>query len=177
MTLSITVATPNYICQASDRRLVRLRADGAPETYTDQAGKELWLRLEDIRVLVTYHGIGEDATGTRTQAWLLEELKKADASRSPIGEVFSELAGQASLWVGNMYRKCPRSQRRLLRHTFLAVGWHASGTPALFQVSNFEHLETGEEAQDPWLEFKSESSILKPNTSRGVIIESCGLPK
>ena len=69
MTLSITVATPNYICQASDRRLVRLRADGAPETYTDQAGKELSLRLEDIRVLVTYHGIGEDFTGIRTQKW------------------------------------------------------------------------------------------------------------
>ena len=151
MTLNITATTLRYVCQVSDRRLCRIVRDGTTELYTDQANKSTILQCKDARMAVTYHGIGE-ARGIRTDAWLVDVLKKSSPVMNPIKKVLEEFREQSSEWMDNL-RHNSQGNDADYRHTFIFAGW-VLNNPIIFYVSNYENLKTREETSYPWLEFK-----------------------
>ena len=163
MTLNITVTTSKYVCQVSDRRLRRLRRDGRTELFTDQANKSTILRCRDAVVAVTYQGIGEDLSTTRTDVWLVGALQKSRPTDNSIKKVLEEFREQSSEWMNNL-RRCHRGADEALRHTFVFAGWVNQTCPTVFCVSNYENLKTHEEVSPPWPEFVATVSRPMPDS-------------
>ena len=75
VTLNISVASPTFACQVSDRRLTSM-PDG--NTYEDNRNKSTLVICQDARLLVTYHGIGtvKDERGrVHTDKWIVDQFR------------------------------------------------------------------------------------------------------
>ena len=153
MTLNLTASTLRYVCQVSDRRLIRVTQDGKTELYTDHANKSTLLSCNDASLTVSYNGIGEDLlSATRTDLWLVKALQKSNPAKNPIGKVLEEFKEQSSEWINNL-RRNTQSNDELYRHTFVFAGYVGVIVPVIFYVSNFEDLKTNQELLHPLPEF------------------------
>ena len=135
MTLNLSLVTPRYVIQVSDRRLSRLDASGKLVSYTDDLTKATVLVTCDTFSVVAYHGIGMDHTRLRTDDWLvgvLTELKPAD---KPLTEVLETLNGKASKWISDISSATGINLGEF-RHSFVLSGWQFDERSFTFLVSH-----------------------------------------
>ena len=139
MTLAITVATHNFIAQASDRRLTDSKTG---ELFTDHANKAVVLDCQDGILSFAYTGLGfigdiqADGFGQlRTDDWLAEVLSRNGAAGMRADEAITMLAEEAGQEVAKM--KLASSYKRT---SFYVAGWPkvAALVPGIWWISNFE---------------------------------------
>ena len=159
MTLNISLSTNRYVIQVSDRQLTEFDASG--HIKKTDANKATVLVCSDAFVVITYHGIGRDHTGTLTDDWLVETLNNLKPFNRPVKDVLENLRIEATKWIRTISGATHRPVETL-RHTFFVTGWHARSTPVVFLVSNFENLKTKERVDNAWSEFAGSFSKPKP---------------
>jgi hypothetical protein len=132
LTLNITLATTNYLIQASDRRMVSIPTAG---TVDDDANKGLLLQTADGLFAITFAGIGKfrDGAVQRIDMWLAEQMLKEGVPELPIRDGIDRLARAAT----GLFRKFLKTAEA--RHQFIVAGWENQGPtprPGLWMLSN-----------------------------------------
>lgn len=129
MTLNITLATPSYVIQASDRRMVSI-----PEgkVCDDEANKGLVIKADDGVFSITFAGIGR-IYGKRVDIWLAEKLLDEGVPELPISQGVQVISRLATDWFGTF----PKNLNK--RHSFIIAGWEKSGNDSsavAWRISN-----------------------------------------
>jgi hypothetical protein len=163
MSLNLSLITPRYVCQVSDRRLRRFNRDGTNELYTDQANKATVLGCRDAACAIAFHGIGAGLDGTPTDFWLKETLQKVNPSKHSIDDILEELSQKSSSWMMEIRTVHPTSA---LHHTFVLTGWVHARVPFIALVSNYQRLDSDTKAAKPWSEFIISARYLSHTSSR-----------
>lgn len=117
MTLNLTVITPGYITQASDRRMVALPTGSIVD---DEANKGVVLQTEDGIFTITFAGVGAfpaNRTLTRMDMWLAERLADEGGPELPVAETVELIRILATDLFGNF----PSDSD--VRHSFVIAGW------------------------------------------------------
>ncbi|MCA9421765.1 MAG: hypothetical protein KC592_12155 [Nitrospira sp.] len=161
MSLNLSLITPRYVCQLSDRRLRRFTSDGTTELDTDNSIKLTTFGCRNARVSIAFHGIGGHSNGTLTEHWLLETLQEFVKTNDSIETALKKLGQKTSLWIKGIRARNPSD----LRHSFVITGWTNTNIPFIFLLSNYQRLTSPEKASIPWPEFKSSQSYLGGNAS------------
>jgi len=143
MTLNLTLATPQYIIQTSDRRMISV-PDG--RILNDEANKGLVVKADDGIFSITFAGIGL-CNGKRMDMWLAEKLLDNGVPELPVHKGVEILANLATDW----FRTFPRMVDK--RHTFIIAGWEKQGNDSravIWRVENCLSKEGGalESAKD-----------------------------
>ena len=130
MTLVLSLATPRFALQVSDRRLTKTLSSGTSYVCDDDANK---LTLFQNRLVFGYTGIAEIGL-QRTDVWLANTL--AMVSTSPLPEVLAHLRDRAT----ELFRQLPGLAKDK-RHAFVGVGWMSKDgetlQPVICRVSNY----------------------------------------
>lgn len=131
MTLILSLATPAFAVQVSDR-LVTYVETGA--TKNSNANKMV---LFCNRVAFGYTGLAE-IEGVATDAWLLKVL--GEGAERDLGATLKHVADRADIAVGSLLRR--GAKRDHCRLAFVGVGWtrragDATFLPIICRVSNF----------------------------------------
>ena len=133
MTLNITLVTPQYIIQASDRRGVSWDGVNKGQPCDDEANKGLVLQADDGIFAITFTGIAS-CNGQRTDLRLAEGMLDEGVPELPVRQGINIIARLATKW----FRTFPTSLDK--RHTFVIGGWERSRTKpraALWTVTNY----------------------------------------
>lgn len=151
MTINITLATPNYIIQTSDRRMISI-PDG--NIYDDDANKGLVMKSDDGICSITFAGIGLH-NGKRVDIWLAEKLLDEGVPELPIHQGVEVIAKLATDWFSTFPQGIDK------RHIFIITGWELSkhdAIPVVWRVANCitEDGSTLESAGDAFDVLKSE---------------------
>lgn len=170
ISVNINVVNPRYVLQVSDRRLLRRTASGDWEFYADQANKMTVLRCEDAYLSIVYHGLGEIG-GSRTDLWLVEQLRGIAARHLDIETVADRLAAMATnafrpYWAGG-------ARAEQMRHSFMMVGWHRSGNSFVYIVSNYELLHPRTQKTKAHKQFQTQVRVA-PASKKGSAILTTG---
>jgi hypothetical protein len=115
MTLVLTLLTNDVIVQASDRRFVKIRADGTSFVSDDDANKAV---LFAHRAAYSYTGLAEmGPMRQRTDEWLAQSIREAPGQ----GEAMDALAVAAT----ERFKRPPirRLSDDIKRHEFIGAGW------------------------------------------------------
>ena len=133
MTLNITMITPGYVVQASDRRMTSMPVG----TYeNDEANKGIVLKTKDGMFAITFAGVGtyKDGSGEkRIDLWLSERLAKEGGPELPIKDAIALIMKESTKRFSTF------GATEKSRHTFVVAGWTTgSGSPEahLWDVSN-----------------------------------------
>lgn len=116
MTLILSLATPDYIVQASDRRLTVGSGPRIGELVDDDSNK---VTLFCNRMSFAYTGLAA-IDGKRTDIWMVDILSKV--IRNSTTDAWKELIREANSSFSNMQDK------RIKRQAFVGIGW-VRGTP------------------------------------------------
>lgn len=139
MTLNVSVASPQYVCQVSDRRFITI-----PDCrhYDDDKNKATVVVCKDARLLMSYHGIGS-VRGTSTDGWIADQFRGIDSRDLDVNEVAELIRERATSWFREIEMLgVPDTVRR---HSFVIAGKPHKGFPFLTMVSNYESVqESGE---------------------------------
>lgn len=173
MTLNLTLTTPRYLIQISDRRLSRIDRGGQILSYTDDLNKATLLVTQDAFAAITYHGLGMDHTGLRADDWLVDHLTDMKPIKMPIRSILDRLAERSTEWVSDIAASS-EVDRRLLRHSFVLSAWHRLEDPYLFLVSNYEDQKSHERSDFAWQQFRWTFSRPKPGSERAYALKGFG---
>ncbi len=143
MTLNLSLVTPRYAIQVSDRRLSRVDRNGKLISYTDDLTKATVLVTRDTFSAITYHGVGMDHSGLRTDDWLVRALTEQKPAEKRLTDVLENLQREASGWISSLSAATGVGQGEL-RHSFVISGWQFDERPFTFLLSNYEDLKSGE---------------------------------
>lgn len=168
VTLIISVASPDAVLQASDRRFVWLRPSGAAQRRDDEANKALFYAG---RMAFAFTGLAEmGPRRQRTDEWMADVLNPVSGQAEAL-EALSAAATER--FQHRLIKQLPPSMRT---HEFVGVGWarfppdHNRFEPYLAMVSN-SRSDTGEpvEPQDrfTW-------RVLRTNHEHPVIASTAG---
>lgn len=143
MTLNLTLATPQYIIQTSDRKMISI-PDG--RVVNDEANKGLVVKADDGIFSVTFAGIGV-CNKKRMDMWLAEKLLDNGVPELPVQRGVEILANLATNWFGTFPKTVDK------RHTFTIAGWEKKGGESravVWRVANClsEEGRTLESAKD-----------------------------
>ena len=136
MTLNLTLATPQYVIQASDRRMTSV-PDG--RILNDEANKGLVVKADDGIFAITFAGIGL-YNGKRMDMWLAEKLLDNGVPELPVHKGVEILTNLATSW----FRTFPKTVDK--RHTFMIAGWEKQGNNSkavIWRVENCLSREGG----------------------------------
>ncbi len=161
MSLNLSLITPRFVCQVSDRRLRRVTRDGTNELYTDQANKATIFECKDAICAITFHGIGASLDGTSTDRWLMDRLEEIYPTQHSIVEILEELRKKSSSWM-MMMEQGAIGAKPALCHTFVIVGWVKARLPFIAFVANYELLLKHNKVGKPWPEFVISARNLAP---------------
>ena len=154
MTLIVSLATPHYVLQVSDRRITNLNTGEPMDSATNK------VVIFHGRVAFGFTGLAT-LEGRSTDIWLTEFLSDHVRIETPLQEISAKLAERAKLALSKS--KTPEKSRHL---AFVAAGWmpvQNDWTSAIFAVENFDH--TNGAANLPHKDFKIQSDINAPGTS------------
>jgi len=117
LTFNVTLMTPGYIIQASDRRMVTL-----PDwkVFDDEANKGLVIKADDGVFSITFAGIGR-FHDKRVDIWLAEKLLANGVPELPMSQGVQIIANLATDWL----RDFPKGFNK--RHVFIVAGWENWG--------------------------------------------------
>jgi hypothetical protein len=161
VTLILSLLTPNWVMQVSDRRLTRRQpSSGEIESYDDDANKAvLWCG----RLAFAYTGLGDLGDNERTDLWLAETLtsihEEAPEHKNPSPDqahLLTELAKRCSWEFDRPSISHLDAQHR--SHAFVAVGWArfdgaAEFEPYLACISNVYSADSFTPLATPAREF------------------------
>lgn len=170
MTLILTLITPEFVIQASDRRLTDLSTG---EPMTSRANKTVV--VPPAQMMFSYTGLAQLAPGMPTDEWLMRKTFQLRESNDYMGA----LAGAAT----EAFRKIALSDQKK-RHAFAVAGWLAGefetdaalpaelGTGAFYGlISNF-HDESLHELSEARADFRHLERPLY--AGEGLLIFSAG---
>ena len=143
LTFNMTLATPGFVIQASDRRMVSV-PDG--KVCDDDANKGLVIKADDGVFSITFAGVGI-CYGKRVDHWLAEKSLDEGVPELPMSQGVQVISKLATDWFGTF----PKSLNE--RHSFVVAGWERSGNDSravAWRISNSvsEDGETLESAMD-----------------------------
>lgn len=140
MTLNISVACPQFVCQVSDRRFITI-----PDCkhYDDNKNKATVVVCKDARLLVSYHGIGSVGS-TATDSWIADQFRGIDSRDLTASDVEELIRDRATRWFRQIERFGVSDTNR--RHSFVIAGKPHQGFPFLTLVSNYESVEPSSES-------------------------------
>lgn len=144
MTLNITVSCPDYVIQASDRRMTR-----GGEPSSDEANKAVVVQAIDCDFAVTFTGLGElDAKSV--DDWIVQVLIDTKAPTIGIDACLDGLRTAASEAFARL-----RAKGIVEPHTFVIAGWKHfwRANAKIWLVTNCEN-EAGQMVQPPYDEFE-----------------------
>jgi hypothetical protein len=179
LTLIISVLTPQWAIQVSDRRLVRIR-EGAAVRADDERNKAVtWCG----RLAFAYAGLAELGREKQTDIWLANRLSESEAALeqgSDQGDLLGAVAQRAT-----RYFEGPRISRfsaEMRRHAFVGVGWarfdgEDDVSPYLALVSNFHDPEDGTELAEARPAFGLSMRRLEPGQGGHVMPVGYPLPQ
>ena len=130
MTINITVITPDYVLQASDRLMTAIAGGG----YDDDANKGLLLQSDDGIFAITFSGLGRFRLGTKTHRidlWLAERMLDDGLPELPIAAGIKKLAGAAT----DLSRRFKNPGARL---SIVVAGWwrETASSAVMWLISN-----------------------------------------
>jgi hypothetical protein len=128
VSLNVTVATPEFVACATDRRLTSKNG-----VHSERSSKLVQFFCRTARGIITYNGIGCDRDGVTPSEWLheIQELDKLDlmALAGEIAKILDERSSKlAADFGGNP------------RHTFVISAYEA-GVPIIGMISNYESID------------------------------------
>jgi hypothetical protein len=143
MTLNITLATPSFVAQASDRRMTRR---GQPSS--DEANKAVVIKAVDGDITVTFAGLGV-LDRMPVDDWLLERLSQDKSPTRGIEACVQSIRESATAAFLGM-----QHGRTMELHTFVVAGWslYWKANAKIWVVSNCEN-ENLEMTEEPYDEF------------------------
>lgn len=139
MTLNISVACPQFVCQVSDRRFITI-PDCKP--YDDK-NKATVVVCKDAMLLVSYHGIGS-VRSTATDSWIADQFRGIDSRDLTASDVEELIRDRATSWFRQIKRSSVSDTN--WRHSFVIAGKPHQGFPFLTLVSNYESVEPSDES-------------------------------
>jgi hypothetical protein len=147
MTLVLSLATPGYVLQVSDRRISHLRS----QTVMPDQNKTVMLCN---RMAFSYTGMAVLQT-KQTSVWLWEVIQELK-DRCSTKAVIDHIAKRADIAVARTNRSHYPNDSDL-RHAFVGVGWvqlpgASNLSPMLVRITNY-HDPTGREMAIPRSEF------------------------
>jgi hypothetical protein len=113
LTLVLSVTTPDFVLQVSDRRIVRVGSTGRIASVDDDDATKAVLVLPSPPMTFAYTGLAEIA-GTRADVWLMEAL----GGGITLHERMVALTDRAT----EAFSKLPRRERAI-EHALVGVGW------------------------------------------------------
>jgi hypothetical protein len=129
LTFNMTLATPGFVIQASDRRMVSV-PDG--KVFNDDANKGLVIKADDGVFSITFAGIGS-YYGKRVDHWLAEKSLDEGVPELPISRGVQIISKLATDW----FTTFPKSLDK--RHSFIIAGWEKLGNDSravAWRISN-----------------------------------------
>lgn len=123
MTFILSVITPGYVAQVSDRRVVTIDRQGQVAVKTDEQNKAV---IWNQRLIFAYSGLGDLGPDGRTDLWLAHQLAEIAA------EAHEQADADQRFVLDRLADRCtaefakPRNAKldpadRV--HTFVAAGW------------------------------------------------------
>lgn len=129
MTLNITLVTPLYVIQVSDRRMVSIPG-GKP--FDDEANKGIILKTDDGLFSIVFAGLGLYGK-QRIDIWLAEQMINEGVPELPIIQGLEIVARVAN----DLFARIPNAIDK--RHTFTVAGWQNTDqglTPCVWRITN-----------------------------------------
>ena len=149
MTLHLTLLTPYYVCQVSDRLVTRTATQAA---FDRSSNKNLIYRARDATVVLGYSGPAF-LEGLPTDRWIAEKLRGEDLTDPP-GMKGAIMMGRAPRWldIGQSVELLRSEFEGLFKKTgmrmglyVVVAGWQKSGrerqNPILWQLYNNPPLD------------------------------------
>ena len=127
MTLNLTLITPLYVIQASDRRMVSLPSY---EVCDDEANKGIILQTTDGTFALTFAGVGAIRT-ERMDMWLAQAIVTEGICELPIARGVELLSARLT----QLFKQFPKGQS--CRHHVVVSGWTAQG-PGMWIITNVD---------------------------------------
>jgi hypothetical protein len=170
MTLSLSVITPRYAMQASDRRVVRMSEAGQVTWVDDDERNKAVFVAERLSFAYTGHAeIADQDTAEFFQGVMAERLGQGDSVEQALAQV-------GDMSAGYLRSLRPHTDKH---HAFVGVGWETSSdgerTPVILWASN-AMTASGAWLDQPEDGFKVQRRVLEPGEPSALVVSGAPVP-